>query len=146
MKKDKGFTLIEVIAVIGITSIILLFGISSTNYYKKIQRDIETEEFIVSFKHLLSESKMEAINRDSVVIITIQNSRKKIKSEENLRLLSSIVIPEYINNVGKTQISVSSDGRLESGTLIFENTKDKEKYFFKIRVGVDYIHFEKKKL
>ena len=135
MKKDKGFTLIEVIAVIGITSIILLFGISSTNYYKKIQRDIETEEFIVSFKH-----------RDSVVIITIQNSRKKIKSEENLRLLSSIVIPEYINNVGKTQISVSSDGRLESGTLIFENTKDKEKYFFKIRVGVDYINFEKKKL
>lgn len=67
MKKDKGFTLIEVIAVIGITSIILLFGISSTNYYKKIQRDIETEEFIVSFKHLLSESKMEAINRDSVL-------------------------------------------------------------------------------
>ena len=146
MKKDKGFTLIEVIAVIGITSIILLFGISSTNYYKKIQRDIETEEFIVSFKHLLSESKIEAINRDSVVIITIQNSRKKIKSEENLRLLSSIVIPEYINNVGKTQISVSSDGRLESGTLIFENTKDKEKYFFKIRVGVNYINFEKKKL
>lgn len=146
MNKDKGFTLIEVIAVIGITSIILLFGISSTNYYKKIQRDIETEEFIASFKHLLSESKTESVNRDSVVIITIQNSRKKIKSEENLRLLSSIAIPEYINNVGKTQIAVSSDGRLESGTLIFENTKDKEKYFFKIRVGVDYINFEKKKL
>lgn len=64
----------------------------------------------------------------------------------NLKLISSIAIPEYINNVGKTQISVSSDGRLESGTLIFENTKDKEKYFFKIRVGVDYINFEKKKL
>lgn len=146
MNKNKGFTLIEVIAVIGITSIILLFGISSTNYYKKIQRDIETEEFIASFKHLLSESKMEAVNRDSVVIITIQNSRKKIKSEENLSLLSSIAIPDYINNVGKTQISVSSDGRLDSGTLIFENTKDREKYFFKIRVGVDYINFEKKKL
>lgn len=146
MNKNKGFTLIEVIAVIGITSIILLFGISSTNYYKKIQRDIETEEFIDSFKHLLSESKMEAVNRDSVVIITIQNSRKKIKSEENLSLLSSITIPDYINNVGKTQISVSSDGRLDSGTLIFENTKDREKYFFKIRVGVDYINFEKKKL
>lgn len=146
MNKNKGFTLIEVIAVIGITSIILLFGISSTNYYKKIQRDIETEEFIASFKHILSESKMEAVNRDSVVIITIQNSRKKIKSEENLSLLSSIAIPDYINNVGKTQVSVSSDGRLDSGTLIFENTKDKEKYFFKIRVGVDYINFEKKKL
>lgn len=146
MKKDKGFTLIEVIAVIGITSIILLFGISSTNYYKKIQRDIETEEFISSFNHLLSESKMEAINRDSVVVIMIQNSNKKIKSQVNLNLISSIAIPEYINNVGKTQISVSSDGRLESGTLIFENTKDKEKYFFKIRVGVDYINFEKKKL
>lgn len=146
MNKNKGFTLIEVILVIGITSIILLFGISSTNYYKKIQRDIETEEFIASFKHLLSESKIEAVNRDSVVIITIQNSRKRIKSEENLNLISSITIPDYINNVGKTQISVSSDGKLESGTLIFENTKDKEKYFFKIRVGVDYINFEKKKL
>lgn len=42
MNKNKGFTLIELIAVIGITSIILLFGISGTNYYKKIQRDIET--------------------------------------------------------------------------------------------------------
>ncbi|CUP04607.1 Tfp pilus assembly protein FimT [Clostridium baratii] len=130
MNKNKGFTLIELIAVIGITSIILLFGISGTNYYKKIQRDIETEEFIASFKHLLSESKMEAINRESVVVIIIQNSNKKIKSQVNLKLISSIAIPEYINNVGKTQISVSSDGRLESGTLIFENTKDKEKYFF----------------
>ncbi|WP_338627538.1 type II secretion system protein [Clostridium baratii] len=146
MKKDKGFTLIEVIAVMSITSIILLFGISSTNYYKKIQRDIETEDFIASFKHLLSESKIEAVNRDSVVKILIQNSNKIIKSEENLNLISSITIPEYINNVGKTQIYVSSDGKLESGTLIFENTKDKEKYFFKIRVGVDYINFEKKKL
>ena len=119
MNKNKGFTLIELIAVIGITSIILLFGISGTNYYKKIQRDIETEEFIASFKHLLSESKMEAINRESVVVIIIQNSNKKIKSQVNLKLISSIAIPEYINNVGKTQISVSSDGRLESGTLIF---------------------------
>ncbi|MGL4569711.1 MAG: pilus assembly FimT family protein [Clostridium sp.] len=144
MIKSKGFTLMEVIAVIAILSILLAFGTSSTKYYSKISRDIETEEFIASFENLLSLSKVEAINRDSILYLRIENTTKKIKLEHNSRVIESMKIPGYINNYGKARISITSDGQLDSETLIFENLEDRERYYFKIRVGVDFVNFEKK--
>lgn len=142
----RGFTIIEVIAVIAILSIIFVFGGASINYYKKLNRDIEVENFLASFKHIVTEGKISAIDTESNLKIKIENSNKKIKLMNGHEELNSIEMPEYIQLNRNGIIDITSEGQAKADTTILDNTKDKEKYFISIRVGVDYINIEKKKI
>lgn len=142
----RGVTIIEVIAVIAILSIIFVFGGSSINYYKRLNRDIEVENFLASFKHIVTEGKISAIDTESNLKIKIENSNKKIKLMNVHEEINSIEMPEYIQLNRNGIIDITSEGQVKAGTTILDNTKDKEKYFISIRVGVDYINIEKKKI
>lgn len=142
----RGFTMIEVIAVIAILSIIFVFGGASISYYKKLNRDIEVENFLASFKHIITEGKISAIDTESNLKIKIENSNKKIKLMNGHEELNSIEMPEYIQLNRNGIIDITSEGQAKADTTILDNTKDKEKYFISIRVGVDYINIEKKKI
>lgn len=142
----RGFTIIEVIAVIAILSITFVFGGASISYYKKLNRDIEVKNFLASFKHIVTEGKISAIDIESNLKIKIENSNKKIKLMNGHEELNSIEMPEYIQLNRNGIIDITSEGQAKAGTTILDNTKDKEKYFISIRVGVDYINIEKKKI
>lgn len=141
----KGFTLIEVIAVLAIISIIFTFGGSAIGYYKKLSRDIEIENFLVSFKHLITEGKISAIESQANLKIKIENSSKKIKLMNGINEINHINMPNYIQLNRNGIIDITSEGQSKADTTILDNIKDKEKYFISIRVGVDYINIEKKK-
>lgn len=141
----KGFTLIEIIAVLSILSIIFTFSASSIVYYKKINRDIEIENFLASFKHLITEGKINAIDSQANLKIKIENSTKKIRLMNGINEINSINMPDYIQLNRNGIIDITSEGHAKSDTTILDNIKDKEKYFISIRVGVDYINIEKKK-
>ncbi|GAA0069174.1 hypothetical protein UT300003_06970 [Clostridium sardiniense] len=142
----RGVTIIEVIAVIAILSIIFVFGGSSISYYKRLNRDVEVENFLSSFKHIVTEGKISAIDTESNLKIKIENSNKKIKLMNGHEEINSIEMPEYIQLNRNGIIDITSEGQVKAGTTILDNTKDKEKYFISIRVGVDYINIEKKKI
>lgn len=141
----KGFTLIEIIAVLAIISIIFTFGGASIVHYKKIGRDIEVENFLASFKHLITEGKISAIDSQANLKIKIENSSKKIKLMNGINEMNYINMPDYIQLNRNGIIDITSEGHAKADTTILDNIKDKEKYFISIRVGVDYINIEKKK-
>lgn len=142
----KGFTLIEVIVVLAIISTIFAFSTTSTRYYKKINRNVEIENFLVSFKHLITEGKVEAINCEKDLNIVIENENKKIKLMNKESEINYICMPKYINLIKNKNINISSKGQAVASTTILENIEDKERYNITIRVGVDYINIEKSKI
>ena len=142
----KGFTLIEVIVVLAIVSIIFTFSGTSIRYYKKLNRDVEIENFLVSFKHLITEGKVDALDNEVDLNIVIENENKKIKLMNKDVEINSIDIPNYIELIKNKNINITSKGQAIASTTILENIKDKEMYKIIIRVGVDYINIEKSKI
>lgn len=142
----KGFTLVEVIAVLAIISIIFIFSGTSIGYYKKLNRDIEIENFLTSFKHLITEGKVDALDNEINLNIAIENENKKIKLMNNNTEINHIKIPNYIEVIKNEKIDITSKGQVRASTTILENIKDKERYIITIRVGVDYINIEKNKI
>lgn len=142
----KGFTLIEVIVVLAIVSIIFTFSGTSIRYYKKLNRDVEIENFLVSFKHLITEGKVDALDNEVDLNIVIENENKKIKLMNKDDEINSIDIPNYIELIKNKNINITSKGQAIASTTVLENIKDKEMYKIIIRVGVDYINIEKSKI
>lgn len=145
MKKKKGYTIIELMAVITILSVIILSSNNIINYYNKSIRDIEVENFLISTVNLLTYGKARAIKDNSKLQINFNEANKKVMLIKEYDVIKSFKIPNYIKVTNGMIIDITTDGQISSQTTQFKNTKENETYFLKVRVGVDYIKIEKAK-
>ncbi|MDO5039010.1 prepilin-type N-terminal cleavage/methylation domain-containing protein [Clostridium sp.] len=145
IKKKKGYTLIELMAVIIIITIIIGSSNSIINYYTKAIRNLETENFLTSIEGILTYSKAKAIKENKNFQINFSKANSKVNLTQEGIVIESFKIPDYISVENGSIIQISTNGQISSQTTVMKNYKDKEKYSLKIRVGVDYINIEKEK-
>ncbi|MCR6515880.1 MAG: pilus assembly FimT family protein [Clostridium sp.] len=140
--KNKGFTLIELIAVLAIMLILSSIGSLTFKGLNNIKNDNANEQFISELRMLISTGKKISVSESMNTNIIIDENAKKIKLSISSKVKDSIKIPSNLRfNSIKRDILIKSDGRIEPFTWMFKDG-DKE-YSISRPVEGDYINVKK---
>lgn len=149
----KGYTLMEIMAVMSIILIISSFGLMAAKFYKRIKRDylVETAAYEVENMVLLGKEKAIKENTSGEIVFQLKNRELIVKlllnngyrEESNL---SNALIPysDYSEELGEyiKSISISNRGQLSATTIDFKAITG-DLYKLTTRVGVDLVVFER---
>lgn len=144
--KKRGFTLIEVVAVIGILAVLMAIGFPYVYSLNKVKEDTKDEILLISIDDLLKNSKEYCLRNRKGGVIRFDNTNKR-----GALLIDEISVYEihyegkyevyFKRGTVKGDIKVSNKGRLDSGSIfIIKNGIENNK--ITIGVGVDYIEIK----
>lgn len=145
--KNRGYTLIELIAVISIILILLGGGFTVINMLDSIKRQVELEDAVYEVNSILSYAKAHCrknYSGGSVVIDTVNNTIAfKARDENNVSVyIKKDVLPSSVKITAPTiegsLIDVSNKGYLnKAGTILITSKNETRK--ISISVGNDHI-------
>lgn len=143
--KKSGFTLIEVLTTLLISTIILSIGIKGSKVYLKIKDDLITTQFLYEAEDIISFAKSYCIKNAITGDIYIKEDkereilvfRAKDTIERQVILPKEIKVKKLDYEIYK-RLYINSDGVVESGTLTFID-KDNKSYKITIRPGGNII-------
>ncbi|MEG0132640.1 MAG: type II secretion system protein [Clostridium sp.] len=146
--KRKGYTLIEVIVVLGILSICLLIIAPSVDSYEKKRLDKEMEYAIDGVVEFINGCKSYARNNnDKFMKIVIEE--RKIKLFENVKLVEEFSLPDSVKVKllfqNKITIRIDKLGNLKTATTI-DIYNSKEVKHITIKAVTGYVSEQKKGL
>ncbi|WP_143314369.1 type II secretion system protein [Clostridium sp. HBUAS56017] len=146
--KKRGFTLIEIIAVIGVLSVIFSIGIASIRQFKTRYKQIEISNFLYETIDMISYGKSYCASNDlsgnvklinnndylQVYLIADNKVIKNIKIKEVLRI-KPFDNEEEIRNIN---LRINEFGYVEPTTIKFINEK-LEEFIITVQVGGNVI-------
>ncbi|MBD7910031.1 type II secretion system protein [Clostridium cibarium] len=146
--KKRGFTLIEIIAVIGVLSVIFSIGIASIKQFKTRYKQIEISNFLYETIDMISYGKSYCASNDlsgnvklinnndylQVYLIADNKVIKNIKIKEVLRI-KPFDNEEEIRNIN---LRINEFGYVEPTTIKFINEK-LEEFIITVQVGGNVI-------
>ncbi|MGL5149942.1 MAG: pilus assembly FimT family protein [Clostridium sp.] len=143
-RRKKGFTLIEMMGVIGILVVILTITSSGFLYFKKIQRDLKNDNLIYEIEQMLHYGKQYAMKNSKELNLSIDNGKKYISLVSNEGTQKKLTFDDNITleKVSSGELRIDSTGSITAGSIIVKQSGEKIGSI-KIRVGVDYINVEK---
>lgn len=138
--KKKGYTLIELVAVIGILAILLSSGLTVVKMLTHLKEELETEDVIYEVNNILSYAKSYARKEKCGLIIKFDSANSVINLYKNTTLITKKKINSQFKittNIDKG-INITEDGYIKkSGTISIE--VNGKLYIITIAVGNDLI-------
>lgn len=138
--KKKGYTLVELIAVITILIILLGSGFTIIKMLTHLKDEVEVEDAIYEVNNILSYAKAYARKEKCELIIGIDGAGNKINLYKSTKLINqksinnSFVVTTNING----GIKINEDGYIKkAGTISIK--ANKKLYLITIAVGNDLI-------
>lgn len=139
--KENGFTLIETIASIFILMILFSIGLTLYKFKSNLQVDMEAASYVYEIQNLLSYGKATCKEKNKYGRVTVDRINNEIRFEEGWDSIEKkILLPSEIRLFSNNpSFLIKSDGKIEQGSTIILLDKFGEKYFIKVRVGIDLI-------
>lgn len=136
--KKSGFTLIEILTTLLISTVIFSIGIKGSRVYLKIRDDLRITQFLYEAEDIISFAKGYCISNSIAGDIYIQEDKgREVLAFKGKDIIQrQVILPEGIkvkkldDEIYKS-LYVNSDGVVESSTFIFI---DKHKKIYKITI------------
>ncbi|MGL5085498.1 MAG: type II secretion system protein [Clostridium sp.] len=140
--KKKGYTLIELIAVMSILAILLGSGFTIVSVMRQLKEDAEFQCVVGEISSILSYGKSYCRKYRTDGEITIDTYANKITFRNTKLIIKSVKLPDKVvvavRGVNSTIINVNEEGYLKKACNI-EVTYGKRQKVITIAVGVDKV-------
>ncbi|MGL4108157.1 type II secretion system protein [Clostridium sp. LP20] len=147
--KKKGYTLVELIAVMSILAILFSIGIGGYGLYKNINNDNQINYALYEIEDTLSYGELYCRNNKKEGIFYLEEKEGtltvgfKVRAGENIK---EVVLPKVIEIVKDNKddsslyksIKINKDGNMQSDTVKLMDLRGNE-YRLTIRVSVNLI-------
>lgn len=141
----RAFTMIELIATLGILMILFSLGFGGINRFLDIKSVETNKNFIKEVRMLISIGKKIAISENKSVSITIDVYRSNVSLIVDTRVKYKVDIPNNLRFISPVNIiRIKSRGRIEPFSWIF--TDGTNKYKISRPVEGDYINESHEKI
>lgn len=144
--KKKGFTLIELVAVMAIMTIIFSLGVSYIGLFRRVQESSSEKLLVLKIEDLLRYSKEYFLINGSDGKVRFDRELNTITATDNSVNILDIKYDDEFDVYFQRgtyigELRISSRGIIDSGTIMIYK-KGKRICKITIRVGVDYINVQ----
>ena len=141
----KGFTLIEIVLIIGIISIISGCSIMSVRYYKTIKNKVDADYYCNAVVHFINSSKMYCRENSSSATVVFDIGRNKMKLNSGINTIRELTFKDKITlyevNGRRTNndIVIDKRGYSNDGFTIVLRDNNLIRHEISMRVGTGYV-------
>jgi prepilin-type N-terminal cleavage/methylation domain-containing protein len=142
--KKRGFTLFEIVAVLGILSILFSIGVLGIKAFKERYRQIEIKSFVYSITDMLSYGKMYCVSENIAGSVCFMNDEDYLKVSlvtgmkvvRTIELLKVMKLKPFENGeeVKNLSLKINQSGYVEPKTISLVN-ENHEVYKITVQVG-----------
>lgn len=143
--KNKGFTLLELVLVIGIISIFLSFSLINIGAYRKLTNKVDSEIFSNSLLNFVNNSKEYCRDNGVGGYIYFNSDNSVITFNCGLKQIYRIALPEgFIMNKVRADNRIKIDNRGITADACTVNFKDREgtMHSMSMCVGTAYLEIK----
>lgn len=143
--ENKGFTLIELVLVLGIISIFLSFSLINIGAYRKLTNKVDEEIFSNSLLNFINNSKEYCRDNGTGGYIYFNSDNNVITFNCGLKQIYRISLPEgFIMNKVRTDNRIQIDNRGITADACTINFKDREEtmHSMSMCVGTAYLEIK----
>lgn len=143
--KNKGFTLIELILVLGIISIFLSFSLINIGGYRKLNNEIDVDLFSNSLLNYINDSKEYCRYNNTGGHIYFDSERNLITLNIGIREINKLALPDgfSLKEVGKdNKIKITNIGTTGSSCTIKFKDRKGETHDITMCVGTEYVQIK----
>lgn len=142
MVKSKGFTIIELVLVIGIISVFLSFSLINASGYKKLSNKIDVDFFSNSLLNYITNSKEYCRDTDKSGHIYFDSERGLITFNCGIRQVNDLSLPDgfSLNDVrSDNKIKITNMGKTGSSCTIKFRDREGKLHCITMCVGTEYV-------
>ncbi len=143
-RKEKGFTLVELILVISIMSILFSYSFINLGGLNKLQNNIEAETFGNILVNFINTSRDYCREKKLGGYLHVDSERSIVTLNCGLEEIRSLPLPDkFTLKIGRkdTKLRINNRGIAESCTINFTD-KEGKKHYLTICVGTAYVDFK----
>jgi len=143
--KRKGFTLIELVLVLGMISIFLSFSLINITAYRRLNNKIDVELFNNSLLNYINNSKEYCRDNGTTGYIYFNSERNIITLNCGVRQISSLPLPAdfSLKEVGvDNKIKITNIGTTGSSCTITFEDREGESHDITMCVGTEYVQIK----
>lgn len=140
--KNKGFTLIELILVLGIVSVLLSFSLINIGGYRKLNNKIDTDFFSNSLLNYINNSKGYCRDNNIGGYIYFDIERNLITLVCGIREINNLPLPDGFNlqeSGRENKIIITNIGTTGSSCTIKFKDRQGETHNITMCVGTAYV-------
>ena len=140
--KSKGFTIIELVLVIGIISVFLSFSLINASGYRKLNNKIDVDFFSNSLLNYINNSKEYCRDNVERGYIYFDSERDLITLNCGIKQINTLPLPDgfSLNDVrSDNKIEITNMGTTGSACTIKFRDREGELHHITMCVGTEYV-------
>lgn len=145
----KGFTLIEIVLVIGIMSIIAGCSFMSVRYYKTIKNKVDADYYCNAVVSFINNSKMYCRENSCSATVIFDIGRNEMKLDKGMYTIrellfkGKIILYEVNGRRINKHIVIDKNGYSNDGFTVVLRDNNLIKHEISMRVGTGYVKVNK---